>query len=124
MATLTNTASASYQLLGVPIVATPATATFEVVVNILNFTKTFNPIAGKSGDTVEVTLTVNNPVSVLNPITNVVVTDVLPTGLTFVTGSVKIDGTTNASAVPANGINLGSMNPNTTKIIKFNVTVD
>lgn len=123
MATLTNTATASYQLLGVPLVATPVTATLEVLVDILNWSKTFTPQRTSPGSTVQVTITVTNPVSVLNPITNLIVTDVLPVGLTFVAGSVKIDGVSNPSAVPANGINVGTLNTNITKVITFDATV-
>lgn len=123
MNTLTNTASCTYSLLGIPLTATPATATLNVVSNVVIFTKTFNPTSAKSGDTVAVNLSVNLPSSVLNPITSVVVKDTLPAGLTFVTGSVTLNGVAQPSADPAIGINVGTMNPNVTTLISFNALV-
>lgn len=123
MAILTNTANCTYSLLGIPLVAVPATANLDVVSDVVIFTKTFNPVAAKSGDTVAVNLSVNLPSSVLNPITSVVVRDTLPVGLTFVSGSVTLDGVAQPSADPAAGINVGTMNPNVTTLISFNALV-
>lgn len=123
MTTLTNTASCTYSLLGIPLVATPATAVLNIVSNVVVFTKTFNPTSAKSGDTVAINLSVNLPNSVLNPITSVVVKDQLPVGLTFVSGSVTLNGVAQPSADPSVGINVGTMNPNVTTLISFNALV-
>lgn len=123
MNTLTNTATCTYSLLGVPLTATPATATLNIVNNVVIFTKNFDPTSAKSGDTVAINLSLNLPSSILNPITSVVVKDTLPNGLTFVIGSVTLNGVSQPAADPQIGINVGTMNPNVTTLISFNALV-
>ncbi|MFD7212152.1 DUF11 domain-containing protein, partial [Bacillus cereus] len=55
---------------------------------------------------------------------NVIFTDVIPTGTTFVVNSVTIDGTTQVGANPANGVNIGSIPTGTTKNVSFQVVVN
>ncbi|EEL23703.1 cell surface protein [Bacillus toyonensis] len=54
---------------------------------------------------------------------NVIFTDVIPTGTTFVLNSLTIDGTTQVGANPANGVNIGSIPTGTTKNVSFQVVV-
>lgn len=117
--TLTNKATVTYSLLGVNLSIDSNTINFNKVVNVVTATKSVNPTAGKSGDTVTFTITVVST----DVITTVVVTDAL-VGFTFVPGTVKIDGTTQASADPNTGITLGGMGINVTKTITFNATVN
>lgn len=123
MGIVTNTANATYKFKSQDL-SNSALALFDIIDNVLIFTKQFVPNIGVSGDTTQVVLTCTLPTTVATPITNLVLTDVLPTGLTFVTGSVIIDGVPNPSANPATGINLGSLSPGQTEVVTFNATVD
>lgn len=119
MATLTNKATATYSLLGVNFSIDSNTVNFNQVVNVVTLTKSVNPTAGKSGDTVTFTITLLATAAILNA----VVTDPL-VGFTFVPGTVKIDGTTVAGADPNTGITVGGVGLNVTKTITFSVTVN
>ncbi|MDR4985345.1 cell surface protein [Bacillus cereus] len=55
---------------------------------------------------------------------NVIFTDVIPTGTTFILNSLTIDGTTQVGANPANGVNIGSIPTGTTKNVSFQVVVN
>ncbi|MBK5425468.1 DUF11 domain-containing protein [Bacillus sp. TH30] len=55
---------------------------------------------------------------------NVIFTDVIPTGTTFVLNSLTIDGSTQVGANPANGVNIGSIPTGTTKSVSFQVVVN
>ncbi|MEK4577750.1 DUF11 domain-containing protein [Bacillus sp. FSL R12-0074] len=55
---------------------------------------------------------------------NVIFTDVIPTGTTFVLNSLTIDGSTQVGANPANGVNIGSILTGTTKSVSFQVVVN
>ncbi|GMR65363.1 hypothetical protein BAC7755_20330 [Bacillus sp. MN7755] len=55
---------------------------------------------------------------------NVIFTDAIPTGTTFVLNSLTIDGTTQVGANPANGVNIGSIPTGTTKNVSFQVVVN
>ncbi len=52
---------------------------------------------------------------------NVVLRDSIPNGTTFVAGSVTVGGVTQPNANPANGINLGTIQNNTQRIVTFQV---
>ncbi|KAI7255878.1 hypothetical protein KC345_g11060, partial [Hortaea werneckii] len=58
------------------------------------------------GDTVPYSITVTN--SGIAPVSNVVLSDPIPSGASFVAGSVVVDGTPLPGANPANGISLGT----------------
>ncbi|WP_154696786.1 DUF7507 domain-containing protein, partial [Bacillus cereus] len=55
---------------------------------------------------------------------NVIFTDVIPTGTTFVLNSLTIDGTTQVGANPASGVNIGSIPSGTIKTVAFQVVVN
>lgn len=59
------------------------------------------------GDSVIFTLVVNNPE--LTPINNVIIHDIVPAGLSFIPGSVSINGVSSPGTNPAAGIPLGSI---------------
>ena len=50
---------------------------------------------------------------------NIIFTDAIPTGTTFVLNSLTIDGTTQVGANPANGVNIGSIPTGKTKMFHF-----
>lgn len=123
MGIVTNNANATYKYKSKTFDSS-ATADFDIIDNVLIFKKQFVPNTGISGDTTQIVLTFTLPSTVTTPITNLTVTDVLPTGLTFVTGSVIIDGVPNLTANSSTGINLGSLNSGQTEVVTFNATVD
>ncbi|MFC0213703.1 hypothetical protein ACFFK0_14760 [Paenibacillus chartarius] len=57
------------------------------------------------------------------PVNNVVFTDVIPAGTAFVRGSVTINGAPQASADPARGVSVGSIDPGATAVVAFTVSV-
>ena len=98
-----------------------ASSTFDLLEDNLILTKTQTPTEGFQGDTVEFTITIKTD----NLITNAILTDDLfSVGYTFVPGSVIIDNVPQNSLNPVTGINLGTINANTTKVIKFYGTVN
>ena len=100
---------------------------------------TSNPKA-ISGATVRYTVVVNNDAGAPAAVTNVVLTDLIPTGVTYVFGdnNIVLDGTpqTDANDAPtdntdfgvttANTIttDLGTMNPGTSHTLSFDVILD
>lgn len=79
-----------------------------------------NPYA-QVGDTLTYTIRVNNTgnVSALN----VIITDTIPQGTNFVANSVTVNGVTTPNANPQNGINLGTVGPNSPVTITFKTVV-
>ncbi|PWW04829.1 putative repeat protein (TIGR01451 family) [Paenibacillus cellulosilyticus] len=73
------------------------------------------------GDTVTYTTTITN--TGIASITNVLFTDPIPQGSTFVTNSLTVDGTPRVGANPATGVIIGNITPGTTITVAFNVTV-
>ncbi|AIQ51776.1 DUF7507 domain-containing protein [Paenibacillus sp. FSL R7-0331] len=74
------------------------------------------------GDTVPYTVVVTN--SGIAPINNVVLSDPIPAGASFVTGSVVVDGTPVPGASPANGIPIGTIAPGASTTVTFNILVN
>ncbi|MGL4990550.1 MAG: hypothetical protein ACRC57_05175 [Sarcina sp.] len=73
------------------------------------------------GDFITYTIGISNPGNtVLN---NVVLTDIVPNGTTFVPSSVVIGGIPNLIANPESGINIGTLNPSQVVLIQFNVLI-
>lgn len=74
------------------------------------------------GDTVPYSINVTN--SGIAPVNNVVLSDPIPAGSSFVAGSVVVDGTPLPGANPANGISLGTVAPGATVLVTFNILVN
>ncbi|WP_449601318.1 DUF7507 domain-containing protein [Paenibacillus sp. Marseille-Q9583] len=74
------------------------------------------------GDTITYNMTVTN--SGIANINNVNISDPIPAGSTFVTGSVLVDGIPHLNANPANGISLGTIAPGVTVNISFSTIVN
>ncbi|WP_039219786.1 isopeptide-forming domain-containing fimbrial protein, partial [Clostridium novyi] len=70
------------------------------------------------GDTVTYTITISNP-DATEPITNINLTDTLPSGLTFKTGSVSINGSPDASADPTTGISIATIAASSDATVSF-----
>ncbi|WP_331274979.1 isopeptide-forming domain-containing fimbrial protein, partial [Clostridium botulinum] len=69
-------------------------------------------------DTVTYTITLHNP-STTKPITNINLTDTLPSGLTFKSGSVTVNSVSQPSANPTTGINIPSITANSDATVSF-----
>ncbi|MGM2833284.1 DUF7507 domain-containing protein, partial [Bacillus cereus group sp. Bce025] len=79
--------------------------------------KTFATI----GDTISYTITLSNPGNVT--LQNIIFTDTLPDGTTFISGTLTNDSGTQQIGNPSNGIQIGNINPNGTAVITLNVLV-
>ena len=77
--------------------------------------KTFATI----GDTISYTITLNNPGNVTSQ--NIIFTDILPDGTTFISGTLTNDSGTQQSEIQR--IQIGNINPNGTAVITLNVLV-
>ncbi len=99
-----------------------ATASNEAVLSVVSPSLEISKAADRCAVTPEepsltYTLTVRNTGTC--PIESVVVTDVLPAGLTYVTGSTTINGGVAVNLNPAAGIPLGEMDSDEVAVITF-----
>ncbi|MEG1536312.1 MAG: hypothetical protein RR416_05010 [Clostridia bacterium] len=97
---------------------------FEVIIqNLLTLKKTATPAVIHPGSDVTFTVAVTNN-SPTETLTNVTFKDILDPTLSFVTGSVTVNGSGvgYATANPNSGFSIGAMPPNTTKIVQFHAT--
>lgn len=121
-----NFASFNYDYLsGTEIIsATINTNTTEtyVAVGELTITKSVNKAYGTIGDILSYSVVVKNTGSV--NATNLIFKDLIQSSASFITGSVLVDGVSEPSFNPNNGFNLSNLNPSTSHIIIFNVSVD
>lgn len=92
------------QLVDQTILTNPVTVT---VLRQPTVTKSVNVSEVFVGDSVIFTLVVNNPE--FTTLSNAVLQDIVPAGLSFIPGSVNIDGVSSSGANPAIGIPLGSI---------------
>ncbi|KEI07115.1 cell surface protein [Clostridium sp. K25] len=79
-------------------------------------------IVDPNGDTVQYAINVTNN-STVN-INNVIVTDLLPSGLSFVKNSVSVNGSNSASNITTSGVSLPPLTPNETSKVLFTSNVD
>ncbi|QTH43200.1 DUF11 domain-containing protein [Cohnella sp. LGH] len=82
--------------------------------------KSANPLTVLVGETITYTVKVQNLNP--NPITQVVLTDPIPTGSIFVPGSVTIDGTPSPDAYPQDGIAIGTIPGSSAVTVAFQLT--
>ncbi|MGL4851005.1 MAG: hypothetical protein ACRC28_19125 [Clostridium sp.] len=87
---------------------------------IVNIQKNADKTVVTVGDEIIYTSVITNSISDCN---NAVFTDTLPIELQFITGSVVINGVSNASANPTIGINLGNILVNGIKTVSFRAKV-
>ncbi len=66
--------------------------------------KTADSASVITGDTVEYTVTLENPGA--NPLTNVIVRDIIPPGMSFIPGTVTVNGQSNTQADPNAGFSV------------------
>lgn len=83
--------------------------------------KSTNVIDAISGDTITYTVVVTN--SGIEAVNNVVLTDPIPTGTNFITGSVIVDGVSKPALNPSTGIPLATIPNGTSVTVTFEVLV-
>lgn len=98
------------------------TSTITVSSPNVNVTKSSPATDAVVGDTITYNLTITN--SGIASINNVIVSDPIPTGSTFVAGSVIVDGIPRPTANPASGIQLGTLAPGASFLVSFNTIVN
>ncbi|MCD3246682.1 DUF11 domain-containing protein, partial [Clostridium botulinum C] len=113
---LSNTVTNTNTVYSEDVVITPTVSKSDTTSNTIPHIVAIN-------DTVTYTITIHNP-DTTKPITNINLTDTLPSGLTFKAGSVSINGTPNASANPTTGISISSIASSSDATVSFvaNVT--
>ncbi|MGG1147351.1 DUF7507 domain-containing protein [Bacillus wiedmannii] len=83
--------------------------------------KSVDKIFATIGDTISYTITLSNPGNVTSQ--NIIFTDILPEGTTFISGTLTNDSGTQQIGNPANGIQIENINPSGTAVITLNVLV-
>ncbi|WP_144529721.1 DUF11 domain-containing protein, partial [Bacillus mobilis] len=125
--TLTNNALVNYEYTVNPnqSPAVGSTITNTTVTPIIDATlsinKTVNSTFSTIGDTLTFTSTIIN--SGNTTANNVIFTDLIPNGTTFIPNSFTVNGTTIPNANPQNGINIGNINSNASFILSFQVNI-
>ncbi|KEI08988.1 beta strand repeat-containing protein, partial [Clostridium novyi] len=109
--TLTNSVTATNTIYPDSVVITPTITKSDNTSNTI-------PHIVAIGDTVTYTITISNP-DATQPITNINLTDTLPSGLTFKTGSVSINGSPDASADPTTGISIPTIAASSDATVSF-----
>lgn len=98
----------------------------SVIVNVstpsVSVVKSSNVSSAVSGDTLTYTVVVTN--NGTSPINNAVLSDMLPQGASFITGSVLVNGTQVPQATPASGIPIGTLAPSASATVTFEVMVN
>lgn len=93
-----------------------------ILVPLFTPVKTVSRTSVNVGEIVTYTVTISNTCS--NPLTNVFLTDIIPSGLIFVPESVTINTYPNANANPNNGFALPDIQGNTTTVVTFDAIAD
>lgn len=98
------------------------TVSFPVSSPNVAVTKSTPSTAVSIGDTITYTVVAAN--NGIANVTNLLLTDTIPTGASFVPGSVTINGAASPASNPATGIALGSLPPAGTSTTTFDITVN
>ncbi|MCF0146794.1 MAG: DUF11 domain-containing protein [Clostridium sp.] len=106
-----------------PITRTSNSNTVTTIINSYsaNLTKAVNRAYATIGDTLNYTITVNNTGTVT--LSNVNFKDIIPSGATFVNGSVVIDGVSKPTYNPNTGFLMNDVLPGGYSVVVFNATV-
>jgi uncharacterized repeat protein (TIGR01451 family) len=83
-------------------------------------------LSARGGDTLDLVIRVRNTANYpgFAALTNVIVSDFLPSGFTTISGSTTINGFVTADGITSNGINIGSLAPQQEVAVKFSVRVE
>lgn len=123
--TVTNKATSTFSyLVGNVVNGTSQSNTVTTTINVTNLsiTKSANVTAVEANDEIIYTNIITNTGNIIA--TNIQFTDVLDSHLTFVTGSVTINGTSQASYNPNTGFTIPDIAPAGTVTITFKATVN
>lgn len=123
--TIINQATSTFNyLVIVPISGSSSSNTVTTTINVTTLTlvKSASPEMVKSGDTLTYTTIITNTGNI--NATNIEFIDTVASELTFVTGSVTIDGTPEPTYDPNSGFNLGTLAPAATITVVFETTVN
>lgn len=101
---------------------TTNTVIIEAVDASISVVKTADRQTVVSGDTIKYTTVITNTGTV--DLTDLIFTDSIPSGTTFTTGSVYIDGTNYSSYNPSSGFDLDNLSSGNSTTVIFSVTVD
>ena len=96
---------------------------FGALASLGNSTKYANVKYADVGDNISYAIQIVNNGSVAA--NNIVFSDTLPQGVTFVSGSIMLDGValTNSNANPTTGFNVGTIGAGMSRVVTFNVVV-
>lgn len=97
-------------------------AKITIMQNNVYILKSANVTAVKSGDEIVYTITISNDGELKN--TDLYFTDPIPSGTTFVEGSVKVDDIEKTGVNPVDGFDLEDLSPNESIKVEFKVLVD
>lgn len=98
-----------------------STVTVNVNAPMLDFKKTADKTNAKAGDIVTYSFTITNNGNVAA--TNIMFSDPIPTGTSFVANSFKIGVTSVPGADPAAGVNIGNLGASSSVTVSFQVLV-
>ena len=96
--------------------------TTEVLVTSVTNVKSVDKAYAVQGDTLHYTSVITNTGSVL--MTDLVFTDAIPAGTTFVAGSVEVDGVSYPAYNPQTGFDLPDLAAGVAVTVEFDVTVN
>ncbi|MCU5075888.1 cell surface protein, partial [Bacillus paranthracis] len=121
---IVNFSSTSYQLVSPPDTETSISNPVSTQINeaILSMTKNESVSFADIGQTAFYTTSITNIGN--TDATNIVFTDALPSGLTFVPNTLTVDGVLQPNANPNTGVLLATLPPNEIYSIVFQVTVN
>ncbi|QGG57868.1 DUF11 domain-containing protein [Paenibacillus sp. B01] len=124
---LNNTASASFSFVSIAggstitAVIPSNTVSTPVYAPVLSLAKTASAAAATVGDTITYTIVAANSGSIAASVT---LTDNIPAGSSFVTGSFRVNGTVIAGANPPAGVAIGSIAAGGSSTVTFQVNVN
>lgn len=120
--TITNYGNINYNSLGREFNENSNTVELAVVSNRISIVKAVDKAVAVKGENLHYTSTITNTGSL--PKTNLVFTDNIPTGTTFVANSVKINGVSQPGFNPQTGFALADLAVGANTIVEFDVTVN
>lgn len=105
-----------------PISSTSNTVTTNINVGRLTNTKTVDKMYAKVNDTLTYTSTITNTGNI--NVTNVLFSDILQSELTYIAGTVSINGVTYPTLDPTVGFSLSNLSPGQTVVVVFSAKIN
>ena len=118
----TDFATVNYTTSGRSLTENSNPITFALVEDGLTNVNTVDKAVAVQGETLHYTSVIDNTGSL--PKTNLIFSDTIPTGTTFVPNSVKINGVQQVGFEPSIGFGLPDLNPGEQVTVEFDVTVN